>query len=205
MYELKFNTNPLRLAMVCVSLFVVQSSYGQRLSVALSTPYFHTKDGVPVGKHKFDDAATQTRGKIWYTKLGIIKKAVIRRGSEKMKFKFPEYPKDIDWQEIEPGLYINRKENVPVFQSTFDPERTIRFHYDGRTKGDFIFGNSFQKNAAIRGPLSKFIKGFALGVAQMTPGEFRVLKIEPEWGYGPDGGGNVPPESTLIYYVYLLE
>lgn len=48
------------------------------------------------------------------------------------------------------------------------------------------------------------IKGWDLGVACMSLGETRELKIPPELGYGARGKPPVPPNATLLFEIELV-
>lgn len=54
--------------------------------------------------------------------------------------------------------------------------------------------------------VGQVIKGWDVGVAGMKVGEKRILEIQPDFGYGANGAGNViPPNAVLIFEVELLE
>lgn len=53
----------------------------------------------------------------------------------------------------------------------------------------------------------KVIRGWDEALLTMTVGEQARLTIEPEWAYGKKGKpeAGIPPQSTLIFDVELLE
>jgi FKBP-type peptidyl-prolyl cis-trans isomerase len=81
-------------------------------------------------------------------------------------------------------------------------------HYTGKLQGGIVFDSS-QKIG--REPLrftlgvGQVIDGWDQGVIGMKVGGQRKLKIPPELGYGSQDLGVIPPYSTLIFEVELLE
>ncbi|XP_066539922.1 peptidyl-prolyl cis-trans isomerase FKBP14 [Hoplias malabaricus] len=53
--------------------------------------------------------------------------------------------------------------------------------------------------------IREVIKGWDKGLQNMCSGEKRKLIIPPSLGYGKEGKGKIPPESTLIFEIELME
>ena len=93
--------------------------------------------------------------------------------------------------------------------------RVVRVHYTGwlydASKADKRgkkFDSSKDSNSPFEFPLGggQVIPGWDEGFAGMKVGGTRVLTIPPAMGYGARGaGGDIPPNSTLVFEVELLE
>jgi FKBP-type peptidyl-prolyl cis-trans isomerase FkpA len=69
-----------------------------------------------------------------------------------------------------------------------------------------VFDSSKKRNQPISFGLNQVIKGWTDGVPGMKPGGVRRLLIPPEMAYGKRGAGkDIPPDSTLIFEIELLE
>lgn len=84
--------------------------------------------------------------------------------------------------------------------------KTVTVHYTGKLENGTVFDSSvarapfdFQLGAGT------VIEGWELGVAGMKVGGKRTLTIPPELGYGSRDMGAIPPNSTLIFDVELLD
>ncbi|XP_069770178.1 peptidyl-prolyl cis-trans isomerase FKBP14 [Narcine bancroftii] len=53
--------------------------------------------------------------------------------------------------------------------------------------------------------IKESLKGWDKGLQEMCSGEKRKLIIPPALAYGKEGRGKIPPESTLIFEIELLE
>ena len=80
--------------------------------------------------------------------------------------------------------YTGSLENGTVFDSSLNP---------GREPFRFTLG------------VGQVIAGWDQGVLGMKTGEKRKLTIPPELGYGNQDMGVIPPNSTLIFEIDLLE
>jgi FKBP-type peptidyl-prolyl cis-trans isomerase FkpA len=83
----------------------------------------------------------------------------------------------------------------------------ITAHYVGRLMNGQVFDSSVDSNTPISFVLGsgQVIRGWDEGLVGMRAGGKRVLTIAPEYGYGANAIGAIPPNSTLIFEVELLD
>jgi peptidylprolyl isomerase len=92
------------------------------------------------------------------------------------------------------------------------PGQTCVVHYTGWLYVNGVKGTKFDSSVDRKKPFSfvlgehQVIEGWEEGVRTMKAGGKRTLIIPPALAYGSKGGGTaIPPNSTLIFEVELLD
>ena len=80
-------------------------------------------------------------------------------------------------------------------------------HYTGKLEDGTKFDSSVDRNQPFEFIIGvgQVIKGWDEALALMSKGEKRTLIIPPAIGYGSRGTRNIPPNSTLIFEVELID
>lgn len=84
---------------------------------------------------------------------------------------------------------------------------TVVIHYQGRLTNGTKFDSSYDRGQPFETQIGTgaVIKGWDIGVVGMKAGGKRKLTIPPDLGYGAQAAGDIPPNSTLIFEVELIE
>lgn len=86
------------------------------------------------------------------------------------------------------------------------PGDRLTVHYVGTLPSGKVFDSSVDRGVPFTFTLGegRVIRGWEEGMVGMQVGGVRKLYIAPDYGYGINGVGTIPPNSTLIFEVELL-
>ncbi len=87
------------------------------------------------------------------------------------------------------------------------PGKTVRVHYVGRLENGQEFDSSKKRGTPFEFDLGagQVIAGWEEGLVGMRVGGERTIVVPPQFGYGNQAVGPIPPNSTLIFVIELLE
>ena len=86
------------------------------------------------------------------------------------------------------------------------PESVVSVHYRGKLTNGLEFDSSYKRNQPASFPVNGVIRGWTEALQLMKEGDKWELIIPSDLGYGSKGAGNIiPPDSTLIFEVELIE
>lgn len=83
----------------------------------------------------------------------------------------------------------------------------VTVHYEGRLIDGTVFDSSYERGEPATFPLGNVIPGWTEGLQYIKKGGKAELYIPSDLGYGSRQapGGKIPPYSTLIFVVELIE
>lgn len=92
-------------------------------------------------------------------------------------------------------------------EGTLNPsaKSKVKVHYHGTLLDGSVFDSSVERGEPISFGLNQVIKGWQEGLTYMVEGDKFRLFIPSTLAYGKNGSGPIPPSSTLIFDVELIE
>jgi FKBP-type peptidyl-prolyl cis-trans isomerase len=105
-----------------------------------------------------------------------------------------EMPSGLRYEIVKPGTGPSPKAT-----------ETVKVHYTGTLIDGSVFDSSVQRGEPAEFQLSEVIPGWTEGIQKMNKGGKIKLYVPPQLAYGDDGRPGIPPGSTLIFDVELLD
>lgn len=118
----------------------------------------------------------------------------------------PDAPPEVTGEEITTDSGLTYIDIVVGEGASPAPGETVRVHYTGWLESDGTkFDSSVDRGAPSEFVLGQLIDGWNEGLSTMQEGGKRRLIITSELGYGEADIPGIPPNSTLIFDVELLQ
>ena len=119
-----------------------------------------------------------------------------------------KFPADVDklkWRDMGRGLKVyDEKAGSGKLNAAGN---VIKVHYTGWLLSGRKFGSSKDLGKPLEAVMGagKMIKGWETGLEGMREGGVRWLRVSPAMGYGATAFSMIPPNSTLVFRVELVE
>jgi FKBP-type peptidyl-prolyl cis-trans isomerase FkpA len=109
------------------------------------------------------------------------------------------------WKTTPSGLqyFVEKAADQTQPMPTATSEVTV--NYEGKLIDGTVFDSSYARNEPATFPLNGVIPGWTEGVALMRKGDVFNFAIPSELAYGDRPVGPIPPGSTLLFKVELLD
>ena len=105
---------------------------------------------------------------------------------------------------LEDGLQYSVIESGDINQSPPELSETITAHFHGTLMDGSVFWSSVEMGDPLIIQLSQLIPGCQKVISKMRAGDLWRVFIHPSLAYGVEGRPTIPPNSTLIFDVELI-
>ena len=105
---------------------------------------------------------------------------------------------------IEEGLQYSIIQSGDTDTISPDLSETITAHFHGTLMDGTVFWSSVEMGDPLTIQLSQLIQGCQKDISQMREGDIWRVFIHPDLAYGEEGRPTIPPNSTLIFEIELI-
>lgn len=105
---------------------------------------------------------------------------------------------------IEEGLQYSIIQSGDADTISPDLSETITAHFHGTLMDGTVFWSSVEMGDPLTIQLSQLIQGCQKAISQMREGDIWRVFIHPDLAYGEEGRPTIPPNSTLIFEIELI-
>ena len=105
---------------------------------------------------------------------------------------------------IEEGLQYSIIQSGDTDTISPDLSETITAHFHGTLMDGTVFWSSVEMGDPLTIQLSQLIQGCQKAISQMREGNIWSVFIHPDLAYGEEGRPTIPPNSTLIFEIELI-
>ena len=105
---------------------------------------------------------------------------------------------------LEDGLQYVVIESGDINASPPELADTITAHFHGTLMDGTVFWSSVEMGDPLTIQLSQLIPGCQKVISKMRAGDLWRVFIHPSLAYGEEGRPNIPPNSTLIFDIELI-
>ena len=128
---------------------------------------------------------------------------VAKENEEKGKVYREKYAKEKDVKQTKSGI-LYRIEKMGEGASPTEND-TVKVNYRGKLIDGTEFDSSYKRNQPIEFQLGQLIPGWVEGIGLIKKGGKIQLVLPPNLAYGDQQTGQIPPNSTLIFDIELLD
>ncbi len=84
-------------------------------------------------------------------------------------------------------------------------DATVKINYEGKLIDGTVFDSSYERGTPANFPLARLVKAWQVALPMMHKGDTWMLYVPADLGYGTSDMGTIPPNSTLVFKIQLLD